>query len=85
MSKTAIAKLSAQSNCPVCGASLVECVTGGGFLSGPYAEAAFTCSAVFQTSNGQIAIGSACPSPSYVAAKALNDQIFDAVLSGGAA
>lgn len=86
MSKTAIAKLSAQSNCPVCGAALVECVTGKGLLgSGAYAEAAFTCSAVLRTSNGQIAIGNVCPSPSYVAVRALNDQVRDAVLSGGEA
>lgn len=86
MSKTAIAKLSAQSNCPVCGAALVECVTGGGFLvGGAYAEAAFRCSAVFRTSNGEIAIGNVCPSPSYVATRALNEQVRDAVLAGGAA
>ena len=81
MSKTAIATLSAQTTCPVCGAALVECVTGKGFLGGgAYAEAAFHCSAVFKTSNGQIAVGNVCPAPSYVAVRALN-----ATAKGGAA
>lgn len=85
MSKTAIKTLSAQSNCPVCGAALVECVVEDKwFWGGDRAEAAFTCSAVFRTSKGEIAIGKACPSPSSVAVRALNDQVRDAVLSGGA-
>lgn len=64
----AVKMLVAQSNCPICGSQITS---GGGGVA--FASATFACGAELQTANGQIVIGTPCPSPSYVAVRALNE------------
>ena len=67
---SAVATLVAQSNCPICGSQITS---GGGGVA--FASATFACGAELQTANGEIVIGTACPAPSYVAVRALNEIV----------
>lgn len=75
----AVITLAAQSNCPVCGSAVSG---GGGGIA--FASATFACGAELQTANGQIIISTACPSPSYVAVRALNELVRAAAGEGAA-
>lgn len=73
----AVRTLVAQNNCPICGSAVTS---GGGGIA--FASATFACGAELQTANGQIVIGTPCPSPSYVAVRALNEMVRAATEAG---
>lgn len=76
---TAIRMLVAQKNCPICGSGVTS---GGGGVA--FASATFECGCELQTANGEIVIGTPCPSPSYVALRALNEIVRAAAEAGAA-
>lgn len=75
----AVVTLVAQNNCPVCGSRIAS---GGGGIA--FASATFACGCELRTANGEIVIGTACPAPSLVAVKALNEVVRSVTTEAGA-
>lgn len=78
------ARLHDETRCPSCGARRSEMI---GAKQSPIAVCIYSCSAEFQVdANGEIIASTVCPTPSHVAARALNEAArAEATVKAGAA
>lgn len=73
--------LLSQTNCPACGADIVDRWRGGI----AFATSSFACGAVFTICNDEIVPTTPCPRSSMVAARSLNQEAAEEAVKAGAA